>query len=297
MLEGLSRKLRSTGYDDSVLQWLMIRGMAALLISAVLTFIVYFVFYIETQLTVERIITLLTIFLALFLFVLFFQVIGVYQESEKRRREIELILPDFLLLVSSNLRAKMSPMLALKTAARKEFGALSDEINYVTVKSLGTESFIEQLILIPKRLNSELIERIMMLFITGHISGGDLASLLERIAYDIRETEQMRRRLYMGVNIYILFIMVSLLIGMPLLFAAAGKFVEMSAALSETVIDTRMLFILFMCMLGVTSVLTGIFSAVIKGEHKLGGLARGIGYAIITIILFNVFSYLIGVGI
>ena len=297
MLDRFKKALRATEYEGTVSQWFINRIMFSLLISALFVSLLYFMFYVETPLTNGLLIILTTIFLVIFVMLIFLLVVNVYVVSERKKREVESILPDFLFLVSSNLRARMSPMVALKTAARKEFGALSREINYATVKSLGTESFTEQLILIPKRLNSELLERVMMLFITGHVSGGNLAAMLEHLAYDIKETEHMRKRLYMGVNTYVLFIMISLLVGMPLLFAATSKFVEMSTMISKTEIDILNMNFLFIGMLSITSILAGIFSSVIRGGSRLHGLYRGVGYMIITVVLFNVFSYLIGITV
>ena len=50
---------------------------------------------------------------------------------EAKAKFMEKVLPDALQLMSSNLRAGMTPERALLLAARSEFGPLSDEINRV----------------------------------------------------------------------------------------------------------------------------------------------------------------------
>src|SRR3989338_1305476 len=49
--------------------------------------------------------------------------------------------PGFLLLVSSNINAGMTPFNSFQVAARPEFGPLAEEIKYAVSKSLGTTSF------------------------------------------------------------------------------------------------------------------------------------------------------------
>lgn len=165
--------------------------------------------------------------LAGFLFVQLILFTVLYFRAEDRARRVEEVLPDALQLVSSNLRAGMTPFSSLRTAARPEFGPLEEELKIATTKSLGSESLESALMSISSRINSEVLERVLKLFSSSLRSGAKLADLLQEAARDITDTQTLKRELQTGVKTYSMFIMFTVIVGMPLLLAISIHFVRM----------------------------------------------------------------------
>jgi len=61
--------------------------------------------------------------------------------ADKRTDEVEEALPDVLQIVSANISAGMTPYNALWVSARKEFGALAEEIKIAQKETLGGKAF------------------------------------------------------------------------------------------------------------------------------------------------------------
>jgi len=150
----------------------------------------------------------------------------IYFKAEDRTKRVEAVLPDALQLIGANVRAGMTPFKALKLAARKEFGPLQDEINHVTARALGTESFSDIMLKMSDRIRSELLRRAVELFTTAMRSGGHLATVLEELAKDIDETRSLKRELVTNTKMYISLIMFSVILGAPMLLAISIQFTE-----------------------------------------------------------------------
>ena len=246
--------------------------------------------------------------LLFFLFALslgiFLPALSLYYKVENRREKVERDLPDFLSLVASNLRAGMTPMMAIRTAARKEFEPLTSELIYLTNKSLGMGSFTEALLDLSSSIKSEVLERTMSLFATSIISGGNVPGILESSATEMRETQKLKARLLGGVNIYVIFILFTIMAGMPLLFAVSIKFVEMLGTLAvpedggmlvspAPSISLQFLTQLSLLTLILTSVLASALIGVVRHGDELKGLRYAIPITICSLVAFFVFRFYI----
>jgi len=169
----------------------------------------------------------------LFVFTHFFSYLIVYFKAEDRSKRVDEALPDMLQLVSSNLRAGMTPFQALRMSARKEFGPLKHEIELATTKALGTASFSDALLSISKTVRSETLERSMKLFNTALRSGGHLAQLLEELSTDIATTRSLQRELITNTKTYTMFIIFTIAVGTPLLLAIAIHFLSVVTDLQQ----------------------------------------------------------------
>lgn len=158
----------------------------------------------------------------------------VYFKAAERTERIEKVVPDWLQLISSNLRAGMTPFQALKASSRKELGPLKEEIDRATTKSLGTEFFSQSLLQISGRIRSEILEKSLKLFSTAMKSGGHLANLLEELGKDIANTRNLKRELVTNTKTYTMFIMFTVIVGTPLLMVVAIHFLEVISNLQAT---------------------------------------------------------------
>jgi len=273
-------KLKLSGEDSSTIAWFGKTLVFSFFIGIIFSFVAYVISMDLVIGIISLLITMLIVLLAL--------IFRVYYIIDKKKRHIEQILPDFLMLVSANIRSGMSPIIALKNSARPEFEPLSSELEYVAVKSLGTDIFMDSLMLISKNLNSQILERTFALFVTSYVSGGNTSSLLEGLAIDIKETQQLKRKIGIGVNVYILFIIFSISIVMPILLSVSVKFLEMTSGFGSAYLSVDLGFLmgLYVIMLIVTSVLASSLVGVIKSGNYVAGYAYAFILPIISVSVF-----------
>lgn len=156
-----------------------------------------------------------------------------------RIKKMENIFPDFLQLMSSNLRAGMPADQALLMSARKEFDPLDKEITKLG-KELMTGRSIEIAMLdFADRTHSQKIKRTISLIISGLKSGGNMAVLLEETAARTRERYFIQNRAASNVLMYVIFIFVALTVGAPGLFGLSTVLVQVLTDILSTIPTTQ----------------------------------------------------------
>lgn len=145
---------------------------------------------------------------------------------EAKAKFMEKVLPDALQLMSSNLRAGMTPERALLLSARPEFGPLTDEINRAGKEVAVGKEMDEALIEITKRVKSDKIEKMMGLIVSGLRSGGELAALLDHTARNLRDQDFVDQKIRSSVRMYVIFIFTAVGIGAPVLYSLSSFLVE-----------------------------------------------------------------------
>ena len=223
-------------------------------------------------------------------------------QVEDRKMAAEKALPDLLQLTASNIKSGVTPIVALRMASRPEFGPLHEEVLYVTNKSLGTESFMDALVEISKRIKSDMLNRTLILFASSLRSGGSVSKVLETSADDIRESQELRRELIAGTNMYVVFILFTVVVAMPALLTLSIQFVDMASALhgSDSYLSKQLglrmdlpisqEFIFNISVL--TLVVTSVFSSLIIGVIHHGGEMNGLRYAPLITANSLVFFYI-----
>ncbi len=154
-----------------------------------------------------------------------------YFSIADRTATVEKVLPDFLLLTASNMRAGMSPFPAFLQAAKPEFGALYDEVILAMAKAGGTSSLVDSLVEISVYFDSGMLRRIALLFGKGLRSGGQLAKLLRSSADEIRRIQDLRDELTTATRSYTIFLGFVVVIVMPFLLAVSTHFLTVFLAL------------------------------------------------------------------
>ncbi len=145
---------------------------------------------------------------------------------DAKARVMEKALPDALQLMSSNLRAGLTPERALLLAARPEFGPLSEEINRVGKEVALGKDMDEALLEIAKRVRSTRIEKTIALIVSGLRSGGELASLLDNTAHNLRDQDFVDQKIRSSVRMYVIFIFAAVGFGAPMLYGMSSFLVE-----------------------------------------------------------------------
>ncbi len=155
----------------------------------------------------------------------------VSMKADRRAEFVEKILPDILLLIVANIRSGMPPEKALLLSARKDFGVLSDEIKNSMKHAIAGENFVEALKLISKNIKSRVLERIVDLLAEGVRSGGEIGTLLEESANNIRQNQLMKKEIRSSVLMYIIFIFAAIGFAAPILYGISGYLVQVMTSL------------------------------------------------------------------
>jgi flagellar protein FlaJ len=142
---------------------------------------------------------------------------------DSRRKNMEEVLPDFLLLAAANVRGGMNIDQALWYAAKPEFGLLSTEVELVARRTFGGEPVDKALDRLGARFASRSLNRAISLIKQGMASGGEIANILERTGEEARETQLIKKEISTSLLMYVIFIAFAAAVATPFLFAVAHQ--------------------------------------------------------------------------
>lgn len=226
---------------------------------------------------------------------------------DQREKFVEKVLPDALLLMASNLRSGISPDESLVLSAKTEFGFLSTNIKKAGQK-IATGIPIEAAFKsVSDGIDSNLLSQTIKLVIEGINSGGQLASILEGTARDIKDNEIIRKEIRSMIFLYATFIFLAVGIISPVLYSvslelssilsklstalASGFLVEGSSStipIAASNISTEFLLVFAYINMTITCVFGSLMMALInRGNEKYG--LRYMPFVLgLAILLFNV---------
>ena len=138
-------------------------------------------------------------------------------------KEIEENLPDFLQLASANISAGMTVDRALWYAVRPKFGILAIEMENVAKSTIVGEDLEKALVKLGQKYDSRMLKETINLIVEGIQSGGEMASLLNKLSTNIKETQLMRKEIGASVTTYAIFIGAATIVAAPLLFALSTQ--------------------------------------------------------------------------
>lgn len=231
--------------------------------------------------------------------------------ESKNIKKMEDAFPDFLELMSSNLRAGMTIDKALLASSREEFAPLDREIIKLG-KDIATGKNIEQALKdMAQRINSDKIKKTLLVIISGIKAGGNLATLLEETAVHARERGFVEKRAASNVLMYVIFIFFALSVGAPVLFGLSAALVDIITNLLSTIpplenvnislpftltkitVSTTFITYFSIVFLIVTNILGSlVIGSVSKGEEK-AGIKYIIPLILISLTLFFTVKYVL----
>ncbi|HLC63005.1 MAG TPA: type II secretion system F family protein [Candidatus Nanoarchaeia archaeon] len=153
----------------------------------------------------------------------FFTYTWLMVKKNSRKKQIEEILADYLQLVSANVGAGMPIDQALWYAVRERFGILVSEMEDVAKKTISGGDLSEALIDFAEKYDSDLLKKSVVLLVEGLEAGGEVAELINKIAWNVREVQIMRKDISADVVTYVIFIGFAALVAAPLLFALSYR--------------------------------------------------------------------------
>lgn len=295
--EGVRQKLRQAGMETSNETYINASFIISLLIAAAITVVarVYAVF----------------IFIGVFVGVFFFFNAYLSLAIDKRKGFVENVLPDALELMAANIRAGFIPSKALLLSARNEFGPLAEAIKKSGKEILTGKSLTEGLNEIPKHINSEILRRAINLINEGSISGGQLVSLLEENAIDIRRKQAIKKEVKANIIMYGIFIVFAGVIGAPVLYALSIYLITTLTSIGGTEIatadvlsrvplfkggidiSTDFLFVFSTISIIITTFFSGLIIGLIDTGKEKGGVKYVPIFMIIALVIFFGASYFI----
>ncbi|MFH1209850.1 MAG: type II secretion system F family protein [archaeon] len=309
MLEG---NLKNAGIKKE-LHYIIVR---LLVTNFVLSVFVMFLFFksISEYSGIELFISLISYYIISFflsftiLIILFFMYLSIRKYN--RKKEIENVLPDYLQLVATNIGSGMTIDQALWYAVRSRFGILAFEMELVAKKIMGGSELREALLDFSDRYDSDMLKKSMVLLVEGLEAGGEIADLISKIAWNIKETQIMRKEVSADVTTYVIFITFAAVVAAPLLFALSHRIVIVMSEVTSKMdfsnvasVGTKLPIqnigkglnpsefkkFAFICLS-----ITGLFSAMIISSVRKGNVKEGVRlipiFIGISLLLFLVFS-------
>jgi len=213
-------------------------------------------------------------------------------------KKMEEVFPDFISLMSSNLRAGMTIDQALLMSARSEFAPLDKQINQVGKDIITGKEIHIALNDMGKRILSDKISKTIALITSGIEAGGNLSVLLEETALNMRERNYVEKRAASNVLMYVIFIFFAVAIGAPLLFGLSSVLVEIltnimmnlpeqqtnvNLPFTLTQINVSVNFVIYYAVIFI--IVTDILAAMVLGLVSKGAEREGFKYVLPLIVI------------
>ncbi|MFA5312742.1 MAG: type II secretion system F family protein [Methanomassiliicoccales archaeon] len=128
--------------------------------------------------------------------------------KQKRIREIEKRLPDFLRDVAEGGRFGMTLAQAIKVSSKGRYGSLTIEIKRMAAQIDWGVPASEALWLFTERVNTPLTKRMVSIIIKANDAGGGVSDVLTMVAHDARENiiNQSERSLAMSTYTVVIYV-------------------------------------------------------------------------------------------
>lgn len=223
-IENSGLKVRPEKYHNKII-------LISLIITIIFTAFFYF-------LKISLLYSLLVLF-----GVNFFFYIKTSLKATSRVRKMEEVFPDVISLMASNLRSGITIDRSFLLSARPEFAPLDEEILRTGRDITTGKDIVVALKNMGQRIDSEKINKIISLIVSGIKAGGNISDLLEQTSSNMREKEFLEKRTSSSILMYLIFILFTIVIGAPVLFSLSSVLIQIIIQLSSTIPDmstTRM---------------------------------------------------------
>ncbi len=152
-----------------------------------------------------------------------------------RTKKMEEVLPDFLRMVSENLKGGMPFEKALWSSIKPEFGILANEIRLSAKKVITGQDVDDSLKSFTEKYDSPILRRSFDLIIEGIKGGGKVAEVIDRVIDTIEETKELKSEMTATNLSYVIFVSVIVLFVAPGLFALSFQFLTVLQNISEKI--------------------------------------------------------------
>jgi len=233
LVEYFDKKMRYAGVEPEQRALLLGRTLLITFLAGLVPLLFYLVIF--NPITTNTTIAIAAgLFLGGILLSLILHYLTLYFRIADRSAAVEKLLPDFLSLAVSNLRAGMSPYSAFVQAARPEFGPFHDAVILAMARLGSKGSIADALTDVSENFDSSILRRTVALFSKGVRSGGQLVRLLNSSADEVRCIQDLRTELVASTRTYSIFLSFIVVGIMPFLLAISTNFVTVFVSLQLT---------------------------------------------------------------
>lgn len=152
-----------------------------------------------------------------------------------RQKEMEEKLPEFLILVSTNLKGGLSFEKSLWSSIKPEFGLLSQEMSVVSKKVMTGSELTEALQEFTDKYDSPTLTRTINIIVGQIESGGEVAEVLDHQIDNLRKTKVIKEEMSANTLSFTIFIGAIVIVISPLLFALAFTLLEILIDVSSQI--------------------------------------------------------------
>jgi len=145
---------------------------------------------------------------------------------DKRKSFVEALLPDYLQIVSANLRSGISLDRAMLLSLRPEFQYFNEDIKELSKKVNAGESFENGLREVSNNYKSSQFKQSVRMIIESLKFGGATADLLDQISKDLRNQQMVQKEVSGQLFMYSIFVVFAGLIAAPALFGLTGEMIN-----------------------------------------------------------------------
>lgn len=150
-----------------------------------------------------------------------------------RTRKLEDILPEYLEVVSSNLKGGMSFEKSLWMGIKPKFGVLSNEIALAAKKVMTGHDVDIALTEFAQKYDSPMLKRSMNLIISQIQSGGQISMIIDRIVVDLKKTKLLKDEMSASVLTYMIFIGAIVVVISPVLYALSWALLDVISNITQ----------------------------------------------------------------
>lgn len=137
----------------------------------------------------------------------------------QRTSAIEAILPDYLQLVSTNVKSGMSFEKSLWFAIKPRFGILAAEMEMVLKRVMTGHDLGDALSEFANKYESPMLRRSMSLLVGEIESGGKISHIIDSLVANLKNNQKLKAEMAASVITYMIFIGAIVMFISPALFA------------------------------------------------------------------------------
>ncbi|MEM3372698.1 MAG: type II secretion system F family protein [Candidatus Anstonellales archaeon] len=153
--------------------------------------------------------------------------------SDYRKRALEDSASEALLLIAASLRAGTTLEGAISSTSRHRFGPIKEELEKTSKELMLGTRMEEALFNMTKRTNSGLMKNIVMLWIYGMKAGGNMADILNNLAFEAKAFQLLREEIEAQTNTVKIMIILIVLFLAPAMLAAATNYLIVTKSFNE----------------------------------------------------------------
>ncbi|MDE1870793.1 MAG: type II secretion system F family protein [Candidatus Micrarchaeota archaeon] len=218
----LSRELDLAGVKMEVEKLLRIMIVGAVLLLVFVSFTLYVLGF-NVLIDAAGGLGSAAVFILVIYFVLEYKI-------DARKSQVEEMLPDYLQIVSANLRSGIALDRAMLLAARPEFKFLTEDVKEMNRRIFGGENFDSSLKTFAARYRSYQLSHAIRMILESLKYGGAMADLIEQISKDMRNQQMTQKEVSSQLFMYSIFIAFAGLIAAPVLYGLTAQMIVVTDA-------------------------------------------------------------------